>query len=568
MPISYDMGGVFMRKASLSAVRWWLIVKAASGSEVKSDTSRSSARAAAFMSLAVLALAQLGVSAENGAFSVAMSEMMRVFSCSVSDVQLASTVYSLMAGTFMLASGLLGIMIGWRRLFVAGVILITGGEVVAAVAPTIDVLIWGGRMLVGVGASLVIPSVLGMVPLLFEGAQRKQAYGVIAGSAALATIVPIPLGMLIDNFGFRVTFGILAGYFLILAVASRALPPSCPHESKTFDIPGIILASLGLFAVMFGLSRVSAWGVTEPLPTAPFTIAGLSPALFIAGAGLVLLVVLVPVEAWMEQRRGVALLPSCFVRNAQVRSGLVAIALPFFYMGAQGLVATSFYQLVAGFDGTKTALLGIISGVPMLLLATFLPRKFPHLNPWAVVRCGYISIAASALLTAFGVRESSLSLVILAGTLLGGIGVGLVNSQANNLVASAVPARAAQQSGGIQGAARNLGLALGAAAMGSVLLIAVNTGLDARVNSLTTLPESVQSALEDVVYTYESDAMFARRLEALGVDDADAEQLMEDNREVRANAGAMAMGTVAAVSALALFTTFPRRKQEELQPTH
>ena len=130
----------------------------------------------ATLSLAVLALAQLGVSADNGAFSVAMSEMMRVFGCSVADVQLANTVYALMAGTFMLASGLLGLMVGWRRTFVGGMALIVVGEIATALAPFIELLIWGGRLAVGVGASLVIPSVLGMVPLLFEGDGRKQAY--------------------------------------------------------------------------------------------------------------------------------------------------------------------------------------------------------------------------------------------------------------------------------------------------------------------------------------------------------------------------------------------------------
>lgn len=82
----------------------------------------------ATISLAVLALAQLGVSADNGAFSVAMSEMMSVFGCSVADVQLANTVYALMAGTFMLASGLLGLMVGWRRTFVGGMVLMVIGR--------------------------------------------------------------------------------------------------------------------------------------------------------------------------------------------------------------------------------------------------------------------------------------------------------------------------------------------------------------------------------------------------------------------------------------------------------
>ena len=320
----------------------------------------------AAISLAVLALAQLGVSADNGAFSVAMSEMMRVFGCSVADVQLANTVYALMAGTFMLASGLFGLMVGWRRTFVGGMVLIVIGEIVTALAPVVELLIWGGRLAVGVGASLVIPSVLGMVPLLFEGDKRKQAYGVIAGSAALATIVPIPLGMLVDNFGFRFTFGALVAYFGALVAASLALPASQPRASKKFDLVGAALASMGLFAVMFGLSRISAWGVADPLPTAPFTIFGLSPAPFIVIAGMVLLIVLVPVELWMERAHDVAILPSSFIKSAQVRSGVVAIALPFFYMGAQGLVATSFYQLVVGL-GDRAA-----DSYPQLTLQTMM----------------------------------------------------------------------------------------------------------------------------------------------------------------------------------------------------
>lgn len=509
----------------------------------------------ATISLAVLALAQLGVSADNGAFSVAMSEMMSVFGCSVADVQLANTVYALMAGTFMLASGLLGLMVGWRRTFVGGMVLMVIGEIVTALAPVVELLIWGGRLAVGVGASLVIPSVLGMVPLLFEGDKRKQAYGVIAGSAALATIVPIPLGMLVDNFGFRFTFG-------ALVAASLALPASQPRASKKFDLVGAALASMGLFAVMFGLSRISAWGVADPLPTAPFTIFGLSPAPLIVIAGVALLIVLIPVESWMEREHDVAILPSSFIKSAQVRSGVVAIALPFFYMGAQGLVATSFYQLVVGLGGTSTALLGIVSGVPMLVLAMGIPRKFPQVNSWLVVRCGYIAIALGAIMAAFGVRGSELTSIMVLGTLLGGIGVGMVNSQSNNLVASAVPAHDAQQSGGIQGAARNLGLALGSAAMGSVMLIAVNMGLDARVESMAVLDEPVRTALEQTVYTYEGDTAFSARMDGMGVSDSVAGELITANREVRANAGAIAMSTVAALAGLSLFTTFPKKSKD------
>lgn len=481
--------------------------------------------------LIVLACAQVGTSADNGAFSVAMAEMMRVFGCPLSDVQMASTVYSLMAGTFMLASGLLGMVIGWCRNFRAGLVLAVVGELLCAFSPSIELLIWGGRLMVGLGASLIIPSVLGMVSMLYEGEERKQAYGVIAASAALATIIPIALGILVDIAGFRVTFG----------------------------VPGAVIASLGLFAVMCGLSRISTWGVFAPLPQAPFTIAGISPALPIVGVGLQLLGILIPVERWMERTHGIAILPSSFVRNSTVRAGVVAIALPFFYMGAQGLVGTSYYQLVIGLGGMQTALLGIISGVPMLVLAMFVPRKFPQLKPWSVVRTGYVFMAAACVSMAFGVRASELTPIMVVGTLFGGVGVGLVNSQANNIVASAVPPSDAQQSGGIQGAARNLGLALGSAAMGSVLLIAVNTGLDARIDASNVVDTQSKAALEEVVYTYESDTAFTARLESMGVAPEAQGELLADNAEVRAKSAATAFYVVAGLAVAALATTFPKQ---------
>lgn len=545
-----------------NAIFSWTVIGVGASSRVSTETASSGAvvraRSAGLLPLVVLACAQLGTSADNGAFSVAMSEMMRVFGCSLADVQMASTVYSLMAGTFMLASGLLGMVVGWVRNFRAGLVLACIGELICVFAPNIELLIWAGRLSVGLGASLIIPSVLGMVSLLYEGEKRKQAYGVIAASAALATIVPIPLGMLVDAYGFRVTFGVLAVYFILLLVGSAALPRGGGVRLTKFDVPGALVASLGLFAVMCGLSRISVWGVLDPLPQTPFTVCGISPALPIVAVGLVLLAVLIPLERWSERERGVAILPSSFVRNASVRSGVVAIALPFFYMGAQGLVATSFYQLVIGLGGAQTALLGIISGVPMLVLAMFVPRKFPQLKPWNVVRVGYVGIAFACACMAMGVRAEALTPVMVVGTLFGGAGVGLVNSQANNIVASAVPARDAQQSGGIQGAARNLGLALGSAAMGSVLLVAMNSGLDARIVSSKTIDTETKTLLEDIVYTFESDAAFAAHIEAMGVSGAATDELAQGNAEVRADAASMAFGTVAGLATLALFTTRPR----------
>ena len=520
------------------------------GQRSKETGSRS-----ALLALAVLALAQLGTSADNGTFSVATADMIGKLSASVADIQLASTVYSLMAGALMLASGLAGSLVGWRRTCRLGLGVVLVGEVLTAVAPNAAVLIWCGRLAVGLGASLVIPSVLAMVSQLFEGKARIQAYGVIAGSAALATLTPILSGWIVDEFGFRVAFAGQAVFFLALFCASAALPKTpVLAAGGRIDWLGAGVTSTGLLLVLCGLSRLSSWGVWRPLAGAP-AVAGVSLAPVLIVIGLVILAVLVPIERRVEARGGTAVLPPSFMRSPQLRSGVIAIALPFFYMGAQGLVTTSYLQLVLGLTARDTGLLGIISGVPMLLGAMMIPRRWPGAPAWRVVRGGYLLIALGCALQVWGMLSSTLAPQMLLGTFTGGMGVGLVNSQANNLVAGSVPASAAQQTGGIQGAARNIGMALGTAIMGSVLLVTMNNGLSARILAADIATPVERERISEQVHTYQGDASVRAQAEADGLSVEDAEKVVVMNAVTRYEATTLAMGLVGVFSVAALATT-------------
>ena len=516
-----------------------------------------------WLPLAVLACAQLSVSADNGAFSIAAANILSTLGGTLADIQLATTVYSLIAGSLMLVSGMLGIAFGWMSVFRMGLILAMAGEFLCAFTPNMTILTWGARGLFGLGASLVIPSVLGMVSVLYEGEQRKKAFGVIAGSAALATILPILLGAAIDMAGFRFTFagmGIVFG--LLLASSSVFHGERKPIDIHSIDIPGSFVASIGLSLLLFGLSRISAWGATVALPTAPFTIGGYSPALPLAFVGLVTLIILLPLEKNREKANYAAILPGSLIGNKTVRAGLVAIGLPFFYMGAQGILATSYYQLALGLSATNTAILGILSGVPMLLGATMIPMKFPKADSRMVIRLGYLFLIAATGFMAIGMRQDYVSWYMLVATLLGGIGVGLVNSQANNVVASAVSAQDSQKSGGIQGAARNLGLALGTAIAGSLLIISMNNGVHEVVTSLDAnlLAQSQRETLEQNVFTFEPTVVFEGRLDSVGdLNDEVRAELTHSFEQVRYNAASKAMLFISGVCAVALLTTGPLR---------
>ncbi len=104
---------------------------------------------------------------------------------------------------------------------------------------------------------------------------------------------------------------------------------------------------------MLGVSHLSDWGITTPQKMCPISLFGLPPTLPAIDIGLALLGILVPTEQ-RAQRRGNAIIPTAFVGSPGVRTGMTAVLGPFFYMGAVGIQATPYMQLVTGFTAFQT----------------------------------------------------------------------------------------------------------------------------------------------------------------------------------------------------------------------
>lgn len=492
-----------------------LLRAAPSASSIASAPSAAHASTTSFALFAVLMLAQIGTSCDNGAMSVAVTSLMAELGASLADVQIANTVYDLVAGAFMLVGGMLGILIGWRRNLRIGLLFALCGEMCATLAPNMAVLTWGGRVLVGLGASLIIPSVLGMIPALYESRRRAIAFSGIAGAAALATLSPLPFGALVDAGGFRVPFVVLAVYFAFILLATKALPAvRIPASGLKLDPGGIALASAGIMLLLLGMSRLPTWGVITPTAASPFTVFGLSPSLPLAAAGAILLVALVAYERRIERMTGCALIPRSFLASPHVRSGLLAVFVPFFYLGAYLILLIPYLQLVGGYTATQAGLVSALSTVPMFLLAVLLPKIMPHTSSRLIIRIGFALLALAFLLMGLGVGGGANTTLLLIGVFLGGCGVGTVNSQANNAVASAVVGRDAQQSGGIQGAARNIGLAMGNALAGTALLLALSGHATAALEPLS-LPDAESTAVGEQASSLVDKTTFAATLTQL-----------------------------------------------------
>lgn len=233
---------------------------------------------ASYAPLAVLALAQIGTSSDSAAMNLATASLVGTLGATLDDIQMATTLFSLIAGAFMIAGGLVGVTIGLRRALAIGLSLAVAGEMVAALSPNIFAFTWGGRVIMGLGACLITPSVLGLVAALYQGRQRAIAFGTIAGAAALSTLSPLILGIVMDSSGFRLTFAIMAIYFVLVLCCTRLVPrtPLSGNHSR-FDVAGTIVAALGMGLALFGVAHLSDWGIVNPQKLCPFTLCGLPP---------------------------------------------------------------------------------------------------------------------------------------------------------------------------------------------------------------------------------------------------------------------------------------------------
>lgn len=266
--------------------------------------------------LIVIILAQVGTSSDNAALGIAVQELVGALGATVADVQMANLAYSLVAGSCMIAGGMIGVVVGWRKTLRIGLALAILGEAVVVTATSMDVFTWGGRFLVGLGASFITPSVLGLIPALYEGHARATAFGFVAAASAVSALVPIPFGILLDAAGFRVTFGVIALYFLGVLISTRFLPKlPKPDAGMSIDGVGIGLAAGGLALLLLGIARVSTWGVFEPLPGCPFTVFGIAPTIPAIVAGSAVLAGLVVFERRRESRQGCAA-AACVHRHA------------------------------------------------------------------------------------------------------------------------------------------------------------------------------------------------------------------------------------------------------------
>ncbi len=459
-----------------------------------------------WLPLVILAAAQFVMVLDSSVMNVSISQIVADLHTTILGVQAAITAYTLVMAAFMLVGAKLGDILGRDRAFAIGLAVYGLGSLTTALSPNLTVLLLGWSLVEGLGAVLVIPAIAALIVSTYEGKDRAFAYGIVGGVAGAAIAAgPLIGGYVTTTFSWRWVFaGEVVIVATILLVRRRMMRPApAVDRVPKLDYVGATLSALGLGLAVFGILKSSQWGWVKPRAApsvgghelTPFGFS-IVPLLILAGLALLGLFTI-----WEERRarRGEdALLNISMLKIPALRAGASTLLMQQLVLMGTFFVLPVYLQVVLGFDAFETGKRLFPLSIALLLAALAGPKLAVRLAPRLVVQIGLAAmvIAAFALV---GTIDATLNARAFAIALLFfGAGAGLLMSQLGNVIMSAADPRDANEAGGLQGTAQNLGASLGTALIGSVLLLTLTSGFIDRIEKSPEISKATQEQFAEV----------------------------------------------------------------------
>jgi EmrB/QacA subfamily drug resistance transporter len=393
--------------------------------------------------------------------NVALPDIQKQLHASLSDLQWVIDAYALSLAALLLTAGSLADLLGRRIVFAAGIAIFTAGSLLCGVAQS-PVFLSLARAGQGVGGAIMFATALALLAQTFRGADRGVAFGVFGAITGIAVAVgPVLGGAITSGFSWRWIFfvNIPIGVIAIAITLLRVEESRDPQAGRP-DWLGSVTFSSGLGALVYGLIETNShpWGSGRVVGSMI--------------AATVLLVAFVVVE--LRQRQPmfdltllrtptfVGGLGSAFALSASLFSLLTFIVL--------------YFQNILGYSaiGTGIRLLALTGGI--FLTAGIAGRLTSKVPTRLLIGPGF-ALIGTGLLVMRGISSASHWTHLLPGLIIAGIGAGLVNVPLASTAVAVVHRSRAGMASGINSTFRQVGIAAGIAAIGSIFAARIRDGV-------------------------------------------------------------------------------------------
>jgi EmrB/QacA subfamily drug resistance transporter len=370
----------------------------------------------------------------------------------LSGLEWTVNAYTLTFAVLLLSAAALGERLGRRRVFTAGIALFTLASAVAALAPSIGVLV-AARAVQGAGGAMIMPLSLTLLSQAVRPERRAAALGAWGAIGGLAVAIgPLVGGAVTTGWSWQYIFWLNVPIGIALVPLARWKLAESRSRATTLDWRGVLLVSAGLFGVVYGLVQGNSHG---------WTSAGVLGAFAVGVAGLAAFV-------WWELRVDEPMLPlRLFAGRAFAAVNVTAMLFSFGMFGAIFFLS-QFLQTVQHYTPLSAGLRVLPWTGVMMLLAPLVGTLIGRWGAKPLVVAGLalqsVGLAWLALLINTGTPYADM----IAPFVVAGVGMTLFFVPLASMVLGSVPAALEGVASGTNSAFRELGGVLGIAVLGAV----------------------------------------------------------------------------------------------------
>jgi EmrB/QacA subfamily drug resistance transporter len=404
--------------------------------------------------LAFLGLAQLMVILDATIVNIALPSAQADLGFSDADRQWVVTAYSLAFGGLLLLGGRLADLFGRRRILLIGLVGFAAASALGGAATGFGTLI-AARAVQGAFGAVLAPAALSLLTITFsDPKERGKAFGIFGAIAGAGAAIGLLLGGLLTEYlSWRWCLYVNVPIAVVAFVGVLYIPKVAPAKGVRLDVPGVLLAGLGLAGLVYAFARAETdgWGDAVTL--------GLIAVSLLLLAGFVV----------VQRKAAQPLLPLRVVLDRRRGGAYVAITLAAIGSFAVFLFLTYYLQQTKGFSPLMSGV-GFLPFVAGILTSSTLivPRLLPRVGPRPLLITGQL-LGAAGLLILWRLQVDSGYLPhVLPGLYVMGTGMGLIFASCFNTATSGTRPSDAGIASALVNTGQQVGGALGTALLNTI----------------------------------------------------------------------------------------------------